>query len=109
MAREAKELSKALESGRLSQDVVERQQKLFKRMLDAGRTLQGEEDDEKKERQSTTAKDAPPGVPPPLDSRIRNGTGEIRVPSWEALQRLSPDERRQVVEYFQRLTQGPKP
>lgn len=109
MAREAKDLSKTLEGGRLTQDVVDRQQKLFKRMLDAGRTLQGEEDDEKKERQSTTAKDVVPGVPPALDPRIRNGTGEIRLPSWESLQRLSPDERRRVVDYFQRLTQGPRP
>ena len=60
LAREAKDLSKTMEAGRLNQDVVDRQQKLFKRMLDAGRTLQGEEDDEKKERQSTTAADAPP-------------------------------------------------
>ncbi len=78
-------------------------------MLDAGRTLQGEEDDDKKERQSTTAKDAPAAVPPPLDPRIRNGTGEVRLPSWESLQRLSPEERRRVVEYFQRLTQGGRP
>ncbi len=79
-------------------------------MLDAGRTLQGQEDDDKKERQSTTAKDAPPGVPPALDPRIRNGTGEIRLPSWEALQRLSPDERRRVVDYFQKLAAaGPRP
>jgi hypothetical protein len=109
MAREAKDLSKTMEAGRLNQDVVDREQRLFKRMLDAGRTLQGQEDDDKKERQSTTAKDAPPGIPPALDPRIRNGTGEIRLPSWEALQRLSPDERRRVVDYFQKLTQGPRP
>jgi hypothetical protein len=109
MAREAKDLSKTLEGRRLNQDVVDRQQKLFKRMLDAGRTLQGEEDDEKKERQSTTALDAPPAIPPPLDPRIRSGAGEIRLPSWESLQRLSPEERRRVVDYFQRLTQAPKP
>ena len=109
LSREAKDLSTTLQGGRLNQDVVDRQQKLFRRMLDAGRTLQGEEDDEKKERQSTTAADAPPSVPPALDPRIRNGIGEIRLPSWESLQRLSPDERRRVVDYFQRLTQGPKP
>ena len=106
MAREAKDLSQSLEGGRLNQDVVDRQQKLFKRMLDAGRTLQGEEDDEKRERQSTAAKDASPAIPPSLDPRVRNGTGEIRLPSWESLQRLSPEERRRVVDYFQRLTQG---
>jgi hypothetical protein len=109
LAREAKDLSKTMQAGRLNQDVVDRQQKLFKRMLDAGRTLQGEEDDEKKERQSTTAAAAPPAIPPALDPRIRNGTGEIRLPSWESLQRLSPEERRRVVEYFQRLTQAPEP
>ena len=109
LAREAKDLSKTMQGGRLNQDVVDRQQKLFKRMLDAGRTLQGEEDDETKERQSTTAADAPSSVPPALDPRIRNGIGEIRLPSWESLQRLSPEERRRVVDYFQRLTQGPKP
>jgi hypothetical protein len=109
LAREAKDLSKTLAGGRLNQDVVDRQQKLFKRMLDAGRTLQGEEDDENKERQSTTARDAPPTIPPPLDPRLRNGVGEIRFPSWESLQHLSPDERRRVVDYFQRLTQGQKP
>ncbi|MGH7594412.1 MAG: hypothetical protein ACRELE_11265, partial [Gemmatimonadales bacterium] len=109
LAREAKDLSKMLEAGRLNQDVVDRQQKLFRRMLDAGRTLQGEEDDETRERHSTTAKDAPPAVPSALDPRIRNGTGEIRLPSWESLQRLSPEERRRVVDYFQRLTQGQTP
>lgn len=109
LAREAKDLSKTMADGRLNQDVVDRQQKLFRRMLDAGRTLQGEEDDEKKERQSTTAKDAPPAIPPALDPRIRNGVGEIRLPSWESMQRLSPEERRRVVDYFQRLTQGQRP
>jgi hypothetical protein len=109
MAREAKDLSKTLEGGRLNQDVVDRQQRLFKRMLDAGRTLQGQEDDDKKERQSTTAVDGATSIPPSLDPRIRNGVGEIRLPSWESLQRLSPDERRRVVEYFQRLAQARTP
>ena len=109
MAREAKDLSRSLEGGRLTQDVVDRQQRLFKRMLDAGRTLQGEEDDEKRERQSTAAKDGTPSIPASLDPRIRDGIGEIRLPGWESLQRLSPEERRRVVEYFQRLTQGGRP
>jgi hypothetical protein len=109
LAREATDLARALETGSLNPSVVERQQALFKRMLDAGRSLQGDEDDVNKQRQATTAKDAPPAIPPALDPRIRNGTGEIRLPSWESLQRLSPDERRRVLDYFQRLTSGPQP
>lgn len=31
---------------------------------------------------------------------------EIRLPGWEALQRLNPDERRRVLEYFRRLSTG---
>jgi hypothetical protein len=30
----------------------------------------------------------------------------IRMPDWESLQRLSPEERRLVLEYFQRLSQS---
>jgi hypothetical protein len=29
------------------------------------------------------------------------------VPTWEELQRLSPEERRLVVDYFRRLSQPP--
>ena len=57
MAKEAKDLARLIEAGQLNREVVDRQQRLFKRMLDAGRSLEGEEKDENKERQSTTAKD----------------------------------------------------
>ncbi len=41
LAEEAKDLARRLESGRLDRQLVERQERLFRRMLDAGRTLQG--------------------------------------------------------------------
>ena len=41
LADEAKELARRLEAGRLDRQMVERQERLFRRMLDAGRTLQG--------------------------------------------------------------------
>jgi hypothetical protein len=34
------------------------------------------------------------------------GDGRIRLPTWDQLQRLSPEERRLVTEYFRRLTGG---
>jgi hypothetical protein len=73
-------------------------------MLDAGRTLQGHEEDLKKERQSTPATDDSVHVPPALRARLQDENDRLRVPSWEELQRLSPEERRLVVDYFRRLS-----
>jgi len=103
MGEEARELSRKLEAGRLDRETVERQERLFRRMLDAGRTLQGEERDEKKERQSTTARPGELRLPPALRDRM-GGSGPIRFPAWDQLQRFSPEERRLVTEYFRRLT-----
>ena len=105
MADEAKELSRRLEAGRLDRQVVERQERLFRRMLDAGRTLQGREEDQKKERQSTTATDDSVHLPPALRAKLMGDDDRLRVPSWEELQELSPEERRLVVDYFRRLSE----
>lgn len=103
LAEEARELARRLEAGRLDRETTERQERLFRRMLDAGRTLQGEEKDEQKERQSETAKGDSVSIPPRL-RRLLDQEGRIRLPSWEELQRLSPEERRLVTDYFRRLT-----
>ncbi len=108
MADEAAQLSRRLEAGRLERQTVERQQRLFRRMLDAGRTLQGREEDEKKERQSTTATGDSVHLPPALRAKLEDEHRRLRVPTWEELQRLSPEERRLVVDYFRRLTQPPR-
>lgn len=106
LAQEAKELARTLETGKLDRETVQRQDKLFRKMLDAGRTLQGEEKDDAKERQSTTATDGALKRPDLLDPRLRSGADDIRLPGWESLQRLNPDERRRVLEYFRRLSTG---
>jgi hypothetical protein len=107
MADEAAELSRRLEAGRLERQTVERQQRLFRRMLDAGRTLQGSEEDEKKERQSVTATSDSVRLPAALRARLEDEHRRVRVPTWEELRRLSPEERRLVVDYFRRLSQLP--
>ncbi len=99
---EAGDLARQMERGRLDQDIVARQERLFRRMLDAGRTLQGREEDQQKERQSETAKPGQLLVPPALRDRLLRET--IRLPDWETLQRLSPEERRLVTDYFRRLS-----
>jgi hypothetical protein len=107
MADEAKDLARRLEAGRLDRSVVERQERLFRRMLDAGRTLQGREEDQKKERQSMTATDDSVHLPPALRARLQGDDERLRVPTWEELQQLSPEERRLVVDYFRRLSNTP--
>ncbi|HEX3274875.1 MAG TPA: DUF4175 family protein [Gemmatimonadales bacterium] len=106
LSDEAQELAKRLEAGRLDRQVVERQERLFRRMLDAGRTLQGREEDERKERQSVTATDDSVHLPPALRARLTGEDDRLRIPSWEELQQLSPEERRLVVDYFRRLSEA---
>jgi hypothetical protein len=107
LADEANELARRLDAGRLDRQVVERQERLFRRMLDAGRTLQGQEEDEQKERESTAATDDTVRLPPALRARLTADDGRLRVPTWDELQRLSPEERRLVVDYFRRLSETP--
>ena len=109
MADEADELAKRLEGGRIDRQVVERQERLFRRMLDAGRTLQGRQDDERKERQSMAATDDSVHLPPALRARLLGEDDRLRVPTWEELQELSPEERRLVVDYFRRLAEPKGP
>jgi len=70
-----------------------------------GRTLQGKEEDERKERQSTVATDDSIRLPPALRAKLMGDDDRLRVPSWEELQQLTPEERRLVVDYFRRLSE----
>ena len=107
LAQEARELSRTLEQGRINPETVERQQRLFRRMLDAGRSLEGEERDDQKERESEDAKPGDAARPGSIDPRLLRGP-EFPLPSWEELQRLSPDDRRRVLDYFRRLAESPR-
>ena len=102
-AEEARDLARRLEAGRMDRATAERQERLFRRMLDAGRTLQGEQEDEQKERQSTSGNPDSVRLPPALRARLTDGSGQLQMPSWEELQRYAPEERRLVVDYFRRL------
>jgi hypothetical protein len=105
LADEADDLAKRMEAGRIDRQIVARQERLFRRMLDAGRTLQGTEEDERMERQSMTATDDSVHLPPALRARLMGDDDRLHVPTWDELQQLSPEERRLVVDYFRRLSQ----
>lgn len=102
MAREARQLANALEMGALDPSVAERQQRLFRRMLDAGRTLEREEREDTGRREGETATTRTTFLPPGTATEGR-AAREFRVPDWNELRDLSAEERRLVLEYFRRL------
>jgi hypothetical protein len=105
LAQEARELARQLEQGRLDRRTVERQERLYRRMLDAGRTLSGDEPDERKERVSRSATGDERRLPPALAPGAAGPGPRIRYPTWDELRGLTAEERRLVLEYFRRLNE----
>ncbi|MBW7933551.1 MAG: hypothetical protein H3C62_08055 [Gemmatimonadaceae bacterium] len=105
LAREARTLAQALEAGVADPSTLDRQQRLFRKMLDAGRLLQQEERDEQGPRESKPGDKVSPFAPP--DGAARGAEAlKYRAPTWDELRTLAPEERRAVLEYFRRLNSG---
>jgi hypothetical protein len=105
LAEQARDIARDLEAGRLDPETVERQERLYHRLLDAGRTLRKDEEDDRKERVSQTAD--PTVVRRPAAGPVSAAGGpRFRYPTWEELQSLSPEERRLILDYFRRLNDG---
>lgn len=104
MMREAEEVARMLEGGRLSPEVVARQERLFHRLLDAGRTL------EREEYSSERVADRPSRVDPSraaaLDAELVDGRLRFPVPSPDELRELPAAYRRLILDYFDRLNRG---
>ena len=102
MAEEARRLAQSLEGGVVDANTTNRQQRLFRRMLDAGRTLQQEERDESGRREGETARTGDAFVP--AEGQVGGRSARrFELPTWNELRGLSPEERRLVIEYFRRL------
>ena len=79
-----------------------RQQQLFRRLLDAGRSLEKEEREDSEKREAKSAQG---------DQRFDPGNAAVRgraaarfvEPTWDDLRGLSADERRAIREYFKRI------
>jgi len=108
LAAEARELARQLEGGRLDRRTVERQERLYRRLLDAGRTLSGQEPDDQKDRVSRSATGDSVHVPGVLAPGATGAAARVRYPTWDELGRLTPEQRRIVLEYF-RLLNAAKP
>ena len=99
LAEEARRLADRLDQGQLDRRTLERQQQLFRHMLDAGRSLQSDEEDA--ERKSETARDHAASVP--AGTVPREPGLKYPIPKWDQLKALSPAERAMVLDYFRRI------
>lgn len=108
LAQEARELARQLEAGRLDRRTVERQERLYRKLLDAGRSLAGEEPDQEKERISRSASGDSVHIPAALTPGATGAGPRVRYPTWDELTGLTPEQRRMVLEYFRRLNETKK-
>jgi hypothetical protein len=105
LAREAEALAQQLSQGRLTSEITQRQERLFHRLLDAGRSL--EQDDEvSQEREAERPGAFERGQVEPL-SPTQLGILRYGLPDASQLQRLPPTVRVLVLEYFERLNNTP--
>ena len=104
MAQEAERLARALEGGHPPAEVLSRQERLFHRLLDAGRSLEKDEMSEKR------VGEAPgvwtPSSPKALDPTLLQTGDRYRLPTAEELRALPPAYRRMVLEYFGRINRA---
>jgi hypothetical protein len=100
LAREADLLAEQLGLGRLTPEVLQRQERLFHRLLDAGRSLEQEESSE--ERESTRAGGFERADVVPLTD-LQLGLLQYELPTGEQMRSLTPAVRELVLQYFERL------
>jgi hypothetical protein len=105
LAKEAKQAAEALEGGRLDATTLARQQQLFRRLLDAGHSLEKEERDDSNKREATSAKGGNEFKPDAANAAGRAAV-KFREPTWDELRGLSADERRAILDYFKRINGG---
>ncbi len=111
LAREARALAATLDrqasSGTPNDPVtLARQQQLYRKLLEAGQSLERDEQDDKGPRESRAGVAVGDGAPATGATSGRSAT-RVAPPTWNELRALSPDERRLVLEYFRRLNAAP--
>lgn len=106
MAKEMRDIASQLETGRVDASLLDKQQRLFHRLLDAGLTLQKDEREDTGKREAESATN--PQIAEPTNT---NATGRAALkypePTWSELRGLSAEERQAVMEYFKRINAEP--
>ena len=103
LAAEADEISRTLRESGIDRKTLERQERLFRRLLDAGRTL--ERDPDPNRRESRTAAAGESAVPPEPPAGALAGP-RYPYPDEAALRSVSPTTRRLILDYFDRLNRS---
>jgi len=104
LAQEAQAIAEEMVSqGRLTPEMIQRQERLFHRMLDAGRSLEREEYSE--ERESEQPEEFERGQVMPLTDE-QMGVMRYEIPDGTRLQELNPAVRQLILEYFERLNRS---
>ena len=102
MAREARQIAQQLERGALDPSVIDRQQRLFRRMLDAGRTLEQDGRDDSDRREARPGQGIA-GDAPTTGTARGAAAVKYREPTYDELRGYTADERRAIIEYFRRM------
>lgn len=103
MAREARGLAQQLDQGIATPATEQRLERLLRRMLDAGRSLEQEERDATQRREARAAAREPARFTPAGSRATGAEAQRFATPSWAELRTLSPEERALALEYFRRL------
>lgn len=107
LAAEAERIAREMEAGRLPPETRARQERLFHRLLDAGRSL--ERDEQTDERVADRPGAFDPTDAGALDERLLDDGTRYRVPTPAELRALPPAYRRLILEYFERLNRAAEP
>ncbi len=106
LAAEAEEIARTVRESGIDPETVARQERLFRRLLDAGRTL--ERDPDPNRRESRTAGAVELRAPEELPVGALSGP-RYPYPDEEALRSVSPGSRRLILDYFDRLNRSGSP
>ncbi len=100
LAAEAEQIARRLADGALDRETLARQERLFRRLLDAGRSLE-QNDEDPRRRESTTARAGIILVPE--DATGVEAGPRFPYPDESRMHELTSAQRRLVYEYFDRL------
>ena len=102
LAQEARRLADAMERAAADPETARRREEFYQRLLSAGRTMRRDDVDEQQPRESKPGIGAATYLPPAGTARGAPAA-PIAPPSWDALRGLREDERRAVLDYFERI------